>query len=58
MPKKIKKTYIKPVLNTDTPDTPFQYDVPGAVEKSKKVKSKDVFDFSKKKDKGTNHNNK
>ena len=50
MPKKIKKTYIKQVLNTDTPDTPFQYDVKGAVEKSKKVKSKDVFDFSKKKD--------
>ena len=49
MPKKIKKTYIKQVLNTDTPDTPFQYDVRGAVEKSKKVKSKDVFDFSKNK---------
>jgi len=47
--KKIKKVYIKQVLNTDRPDTPFQYDVKGSVEKSKKVKSKDVFDFTKKK---------
>ena len=50
MPKSSKK-FIKPVFNTDRPDTPFQYDVPGSVERSKRVRYSQVFDTSKKKEK-------
>ena len=50
MPKTSKK-YIKPVFNNDRPDTPFQYDVPGSVERSKRVRYSQGFDTSKKKEK-------
>ena len=47
MPKKnvFKKTFPKPVYENQS------LDIPGAVEKSKKVKSSEVFDFNNKKDK-------
>ena len=48
---KSSKKFIKPVLNNDRPDTPFQYDVKGSVERSKRVRYSQVFDTSKKKDK-------
>ena len=39
MPKKNNKKFIKPVFNDNTPDTPFQYDVKGSVERSKIFRS-------------------
>lgn len=48
MPKKNVMKMIKPVFNDNTPNVKFQYDVKGSVEKSKKVKYKDVFDTKKK----------
>tara|TARA_R110000851_G_scaffold111734_2_gene235390 strand:+ start:1138 stop:1302 length:165 start_codon:yes stop_codon:yes gene_type:complete len=45
MPKKVKKSFPKPVFDNQT-----ALDIPGAVEKSKKVKATEVFDFNKKKD--------
>tara|TARA_R110000765_G_scaffold245497_3_gene347616 strand:- start:260 stop:436 length:177 start_codon:yes stop_codon:yes gene_type:complete len=45
---KSKKVFVKQVLNDNTPNTPMQYDVKGSVEKSKKVKQTEVFDFDKK----------
>ena len=50
MPKSSRK-FIKPVFNNDRPDTKFQYDVPGSVERSKRVRYSQVFDTSKKKEK-------
>jgi len=50
MPKSSRK-FIKPVLNTNRPDVKFQYDVPGSVERSKRVRYSQVFDTSKKKEK-------
>ena len=48
-----KKTFVKQVLNNDRPDTKFQYDVKGSVERSRKIKRSEVFNVSndKKKDK-------
>ena len=46
------RKFIKPVINNDRPNTPFQYDVKGSVERSKRVKFSQVFDTSKK-NKGT-----
>jgi hypothetical protein len=51
MPKKNNKKFIKPVFNDNTPNVKFQYDVKGSVEKSKKVRYKDVFDIKNKKKK-------
>ena len=45
------RKFIKPVINNDRPNPPFQYDVKGSVERSKRVKFSQVFDTSKKKEK-------
>ena len=45
---KSKKVYVKQVLNDNTPNTPMQYDVRGSVEKSKKLKQTEVFEFTNK----------
>ena len=44
MPKKVKKTFPKPVYENES------LDIPGSVEKSKKIKPSEVFDFNNKKD--------
>ena len=49
--KKNKKVYIKPVINDNSSCVPFQYDVKGSIEKAKKVKQNEVFEFKKVKDK-------
>ena len=49
--KKTKKIYIKPVMNDNSSCVPFQYDVRGSIEKAKKVKQSEVFEFKKVKDK-------
>ena len=51
MPKKTRSKFIKPVFNDNTPNVKFQYNIPDSIEKSKKVRYKDVFDTKKEKKK-------
>tara|TARA_B110000211_G_C14054497_1_gene542703 strand:- start:1534 stop:1776 length:243 start_codon:yes stop_codon:yes gene_type:complete len=47
MPATTRSKFIKPVLNDNSPNVKFQYDIKGSIEKSKKVRYKDVFDIKK-----------
>ena len=47
MPATTRSKFIKPVLNDNSPNVKFQYDITGSIEKSKKVRYKDVFDIKK-----------
>lgn len=46
MPKRIVKK-VKPVVNNGLADSPLQFNVVKDNERDKKVKPKDVFDYSK-----------
>jgi hypothetical protein len=41
---KKKKTFVKPVLNDNTPNTPLNFNVKKNVEDSKKIKPQNVFE--------------
>jgi len=47
MPQTRKVKRVKPVLNNGLPDSPLQFNVVKDNEEDKKVKEKDVFDYSK-----------
>jgi len=48
MPKeKYRKKTMKPVIDNGKADSPLQFDVVKDNERDKKVKAKDVFDYSK-----------
>ena len=46
--KKNKKTFVKPVYNDNTPNTPLNFNIKKNVEESKKIKPKNVFERYKK----------
>ena len=48
---KNKKTFVKPVLNDNTPNTPLNFNIKKNVENSKKIKPQNVFEGYKKNNK-------
>ena len=47
---KNKKTFVKPVFNDNTPNTPLNFNIKKNVEQSKKIKPQNVFEgYSKSK---------
>lgn len=45
---KKKKTFVKPVYNDNTPNTPLNFNIKKNVEQSKKIKPQNVFEGYKK----------
>lgn len=48
---KNKKTFVKPVQNDNTPNTPLNFNIKKNVENSKKIKPQNVFEGYKKNNK-------
>jgi|TARA_R100000734_G_C3291111_1_gene82922 hypothetical protein len=45
---KKKKTFVKPVINDNTPNTPLNFNIKKNIEDSKKIKPQNVFEGYKK----------